>query len=172
MQEGLRGSQCGGERRHEGRRETVRHGRGQWQVHGGALRHPLVCSNVFFEVVFAAEAFVTQRAREGSRPAVDTTVPRQFLVAGEALLTALVTTDERSLARVDAKVAFELTLVAEGRATLAAPKPLGPRPPGTHSLHFRRRHQHIQEWHQRAGSREAAEGPAQTSKPLEDGAWR
>lgn len=83
-------------------------------MHSRVQRQPLVCSDMFLEVVLAAKAFVTQRAREGPCPAVDAAVTGQLFVAGEAFLTTLVTTDKGPLARVYSKVAFELTLVAEG----------------------------------------------------------
>ena len=128
-----------------------------------------MCSDVLLEVVLAAKTFVAKRAWEGPRPAVDAAVAGQLFVAGETFVASLVTADEGPLTRVDPKVALELALVAESGAALSTTKPLRPRPPGTHPLHLRRRHQHVKERHQGTGPRKAAEGSAQAHESREDG---
>lgn len=90
----------------------------------------LVRADVLLEVVLPAEALVAQRAREGARPAVDAAVAGQLLVAGEALVAAVVVAGEGPLPGVDPQVALQLALVAEGGAALAARELLGAGPSG------------------------------------------
>lgn len=57
----------------------------------------MVSLDVFLQVVFSAERFVTQWARKRSEPRVNPLVPGELLVARERLAAALVFAGERPL---------------------------------------------------------------------------